>query len=153
MQPATVIHGRPRPSTTSHYFAAITQDHQWPGMILPPLPMISHNFNPKNPRPVIIAHPRPTITHNQPFFTATTHNHPRPTIIKSPLPTNNDSLATALLAITNSELYFYSCLATIHPAEFQEQCKFIRKNPTKHQEVFFFKKLEQFSLTNYVLLM
>ena len=84
-----------RPAATSHNFAATTHDHRRQA-----------KFYRHHPRPAIISPSPPTTTHNQPLF----HRHlpqPRTTnMIKSPLPTNNDSLATTFLAITNSELYF-----------------------------------------------
>ena len=102
-----------QPPSTSYNFAANT-----------------HNY----PRAGIISLPPSTTFHNQPFFTATIHIHPRPTIIKSPLPTNNDSLPTNLLSITNSELYFCHHYS---PAKFQEQSKFIRHYPSNTKEFSF----------------
>ena len=75
-------------TTTSHNFAVTTHDHPRPDISL--LPLL-----------VIILPPPPTTAHNQPLFH---RHHPWPTIIKSPLPTNNNGLATILLAIFLSPL-------------------------------------------------
>ena len=77
-----------------------------PAIILPPRTPTTHEqayLCSRHPRPAIILPPPPMTSHN---FTTITHNHPQPTLIKSPLHTNNDSLATTLLAVANSELYF-----------------------------------------------
>ena len=71
-----------RPPKTIHNFATTT--HDWPYFHL-------HYLRPPTTRDL---------------FTATNHNHPRPTIIKLPEPKNNDSLATTLLTMRNSELNF-----------------------------------------------
>ena len=128
---------QPRPPTNSHNFAATIHDYTWQGISSPPPPTPSHNFTPS------------THDHTQTAIISIhyfTHNHLRPTIIKSPLPTNDDSLATTLfLAITNFELYFcHHYSSSTHPAEFQEQSKFIRHYPPNTKKFSFSESMNSF---------
>ena len=119
LQNRATTYYQPPPATT-HDQAKFRSHHPRSAIILSPPPTTNHNFTPA--------------THNQSFFTATTHIYPRPTIIKSPLPTNNDSLPTNLLAITNSELYFCHHYS---PSKIPKLSKFIRHHPPNTEEFSF----------------
>ena len=120
-QPQICCH-HPRPTTTMNNFAAT-----------------SHNFTTTTTtQPGIISTPPPKTTNNQPLFHC---HHLWPTIVKLRLPINSNSLATTLLAITNSELYF---VTTTHPAESQEQSKFICHYPPNTKKFSFSESMKGF---------
>ena len=84
------------------------------------------------------------------YFTAIINRQPQPSIIKLVLPTNNDSVATTLLTMTNSEQQIFT---TTIPLTNLTSSLTLLATTSRTSRIFLFQKVEIVLLTIYILLM